>query len=205
MRSKTYNIVCSLTFILMYSQNAFAQNSKSSFAFQNSENVIDYLSALEVEYSGDDIFIFESFDDFVEFNAAGFLKGPLIHVFNSDGIYLEDISPDEVVTKLSSFKKIKKKPNSQAIHISTWSDGLVNIKDLRPLRIASNVDYYFVLNWALFINRDSNKELFKWYKVLKRQMLGGQSIQLILLDMDLQEGWNLSAEKKTNILKQANR
>lgn len=184
----------------------FAQNSKGLFEFQNYKSTSEYLNAGNFKYADDDLFIFENFESFYDFNGDGYLRGPVIYVFNSDGIFLEEIDPTEVEQKLSNFKRIQKKPKKNAFLIDKWLSSLVNYKTLEKIQKQENVDYYFVLNWAIFFNKPEKiKELFKWYEVLSRQKSDGQKIQIILFNMDLQDTWNLSEEKKASILSQANK
>lgn len=187
-------------------QIVIAQNNKAFFEFQNYESIANYLKQIEYKVSDEDVFIFKSFDNFVEYNKDGYLKGPIIYAFNSDGFYLEDITPDEIEEKISNFKKIEKKAKKNAVSIDKWISGIVNFNSHESIVREAKIDYYFVLNWAIFFNKpDSINELFKWYDALRRQKNDGQNIQIILLDMDLQDSWNLSSEKKSSILSQANK
>lgn len=182
------------------------QSQNSLFEFQNDNSIDKYLEENKLSCNKTELFIFKNFDSFITYNNNGYLVGPIVHVFNSDGIYLENFKLSEVIDKLSNFKNIRKKPKKKAINIDSWINKIVNYKTLQPLLKQDNKDYYFVLNWAIFFNKDINNEaLFKWYEVLERQKLKGKDIQIILINMDLQDSWDLSEEKKESILKQANK
>ena len=192
--------------ILFIFQLTIAQKNKALFEFQNTESVDNFLKKMKYKVNYEDVYIFRSFDGFFEYNKNGYLKGPIIYVFNSEGFFLEDITPLEVEEKLSNFKKIEKRAKKGAVTIEEWLSKIENFKDCQITERSSDFDYYFVLNWAIFFNKpDSINELFKWYDVLRRQKEQGQNIQIILLDMDLQDSWNLSPEKKSSILSQVNR
>ncbi len=184
---------------------AFAQQNKGLFKFESYESVSHYLNVEQLEYDINDLYVFKTFDEFWKFNTSGFLSGPVIHVFNSDGLYLDLIKSDEVMEKLSDFGNIQKKPKKNALHISSWFNGLINLKTQESIIKEDGASLYFVLNWAVFFNQPEKIELlFKWYDVLKRQQASGKNIQIVLLDMDLQEFWDLSEEKKQDMLKQFN-
>ncbi|MGY0391240.1 hypothetical protein ACW5R3_01615 [Bizionia sp. KMM 8389] len=184
---------------VIYSQNIL-------FEFQNSDKIESYLINNQQKFNNNNIATFKSFEDFLKFNNAGYLKGPVVHVFNKDGLYLEYIKIADVVDKLSNFKKIKNKPKKDAIHVDSWFDGLVNYKTLQPIVKQENTDFYFVLSWALFFNKPENIDaIFKWNDVLQRQKLKGEHIQIVLLNMDFQDSWELTPEKKADILKQVNK
>ncbi|QXP78692.1 MULTISPECIES: hypothetical protein [Winogradskyella] len=196
--------------ILLFSILSFSilslQSQNSLFEFQNDNSIDKYLEKNKLSCDKSELFIFKNFDSFITYNNNGYLVGPIVHVFNSDGIYLENFKLSEVIDKLSNFKNIRKKPKKKAINIDSWINKIINYKTLKPLLKQDNKDYYFVLNWAIFFNKDINNEaLFKWYEVLKRQKLNGKDIQVILINMDLQDSWDLSEEKKESILKQANK
>lgn len=187
MKTRNHTNFILFTFLLLSTLSI--QNQNSLFEFENNDSIDKYLE-----------------ENKLNCNNNGYLVGPIVHVFNSDGLYLENLKLSDVIDKLSNFKNIRKKPKKNAINIDSWINKIVNYKTLQPLLKQDNKDYYFVLNWAIFFNKDINNEaLFKWYEVLERQKLNGKDIQVILINMDLQDSWDLSEEKKESILKQANK
>jgi len=177
--------------------------SEDRFKFENDKAIEDYVETYALDFDDEDLFIFNDFEAFLKFNNEGYLLGPIVHVFNDEGLYLESIEPYEVDKKLSNFKKIKNKPSKKAIHVDHWFNNLVNYKTQEAIVKKGEADYYFVLNWAIFFKKpDSIKALSKWYKVLKRQQTDrGENIQIVLLNMDFQDSWNMSAEKREHLLK----
>lgn len=198
------NILILIMFIVLSNFYVYSQNTV--FEFQNGEKIERYLVENKFEFNNSDIAIFNTFEDFFKFNNDGYLIGPVVHVFDKDGLYLEYIKISDIIEKLSNFKKIRKNPKKNAIHIDSWFNGLVNYRTLQPLVKKEKADYYFVLSWAKFFNKRENMEaIFKWYDVLQRQKLKGENIQIVLLNMDFQDSWELAPEKKVDILKQANK
>lgn len=182
------------------------QSQTAVFEFQNAEKLDSFLLENQFEFNTNDLVVFNTFEDFFKFNNDGYLIGPVVHVFNKDGLYLEYIKISDIIDKLANFKKIRSKPKKDAIHIDSWFNGLVNYKTLQPLSKKEKVDYFFVLSWAKFFNKSENIDaLFKWYDVLLRQKLKDDNIQIVLLNMDFQDSWELSQEKKADLLKQANK
>ncbi|WP_156179534.1 hypothetical protein [Bizionia psychrotolerans] len=174
--------------------------------FKIKKKIESFLVQNQFDFNNNDIFIFKGFEDFFKFNNDGYLIEPVVHVFDKNGLYLEYIKPSEVIEKLSNFKKIRNNPKKNAIHIDSWINGFVNYNTLQPFVKQQNVEYYFVLSWALFVKKNENIEaIFKWYDVLQRQKLKGENIQIVLLNMDFQDSWELSTEKKEDLLKQANK
>ncbi|TYB75102.1 MULTISPECIES: hypothetical protein [Bizionia] len=198
------NILIFMGFLLV--SNFYIQSQNVVFEFQNSEKIESYLVEHQLKFNNNDIVIFKVFEDFFKFNNDGYLIGPVVHVFNKDGLYLEYIKIADIIDKLANFKRIRNKPKKEALHIDSWFNGLVNYKTLQPLVKQQNTDYYFVLSWAKFFNKPENIDaVFKWYEVLERQKLKGENIQIVLLNMDFQDSWELSPEKKEDLLKQANK
>ncbi|TYB78727.1 hypothetical protein [Bizionia myxarmorum] len=202
MRKKEFLIVFSVLIVSCFT----IQSQNSNFEFQNEEKIESFLVENQLEFNREDLVIFKNFEAFLKFNNDGYLIGPVVHVFDKDGLYLEYIKISDIIDKLSNFKKIRNKPKKDAIHIDSWFNDLVNYKTLQPLQKTENNDYYFVLSWAKFFNKSKNMDaLFKWYKVLQRQKIKGENIQIVLLNMDFQDYWELSPEKKEDLLKQANK
>ena len=192
-----------LYFILLLCPTVQGQNP--IFEFHDHESIDLYLEENQLEYNESELFIFKEFEGFYNYSNEGYLRGPVVHVFDSNGVYLEYLKVSEVIDKLSNFKNIRKRPKKDALNIDGWISRLVNYKTLTPLIKEADKDYYFVLNWGIFFNKPHNIEaLFKWNEVLQRQKLNGKNIQIIVLNMDLQESWGLSPEKQMDILKQAN-
>lgn len=201
-----YTKLLTLTSLMLFLTLKLNAQNEDRFKFENSQTIEEYINIHTPDFKDEDVFVFDDFESFLKFNNDGYLAGPIIHVFNGEGAYLEDIEPHEVEKKLSNFKKIKNKPSKKAILVGDWFNNLVNYKTLKPIIKKDKVDYYFVLNWALFLKKPDNiKELSKWYKVLQRQQTDrGENIQIVLLNMDFQDSWNMSKEKREHLLKVSN-
>ncbi|MDT0293067.1 hypothetical protein ACFQ3R_09670 [Mesonia ostreae] len=205
MRNYYIKVMQVTSLFLLTFLNINAQN-EDRFKFENSQTIEEYVNTHALDFKNEDVFVFNDFEAFIKFNNEGYLAGPLVHVFNDKGLYLESIEPYEVEKKLSNFKKIKNKPSKKAILVDDWFNNLVNYKTQEPIVKKDKVDYYFVLNWALFLKKpDSVKELSKWYKVLQRQQTDrDENIHIVLLNMDFQDSWNMSKEKREHLLKVSN-
>ena len=208
MRTYFYRTILLIFFSFTTIFSLFAQDKKGEFKFENTETIQEFLEKNQIQFNSDDLFVFKDFDSFLKYNEESFLRGPVIHVFDKNGMYLEILNTEKkIADKLIDLKKIKKKPNKNALNIDVWIDRLVNFKTYNTIEKQKNVDFYFVLNWGIFFNspNDSIRDISKWYEILKRQKTNGQNIQIILFNMDFQDMWNLSNEIKEDLLKQVNK
>lgn len=185
----------------------YPQNKKGVFKFEDKSTIENYLKEINIlDMAQEDIFIFKDFESLLEFSKKGHLHGPVVHVFDSEGNYLEAIEPDKTMDKLSDFKNIKHKAKKNAFNLDEWDTELVNIQTLNGLKKVNDCNYYFLIAWAKFFDNPQDiKEVYAWHDVLTRQKNKGIKIQVILLNMDLQNSWNLPEEKKENILQQLNK
>jgi hypothetical protein len=183
------------------------QNKKGVFKFEDKSTIENYLKEINIlNTAQDDIFIFKNFENLLKFSQGGHLHGPVVHVFDFEGNHLEAITPEKTMDKLSDFKNIKRKAKKDSFNFKEWSSMFVNIQTLNDLKKINKCEYYFVIAWAKFFDNPQDiKEVYAWYDVLNRQKNKGVEIQVILLNMDLQNSWNLPEEKKENILQQLNK
>ena len=106
--------------------------------------------------------------------------------------------------KLSNFKKINRKPNKDYPDLKFWREKLIHFNSKQILE-ERNSDFYFVLNWGFLHNDEESIELINhWYDVLKRHQDNGENIKVVLLNIDLQDQWDLSPESRENVLKIVN-
>lgn len=181
----------------------FSFGQTTTLKFESFESIVEYANNHKLDFNQEDLFVLGSLDDILDFSSSGLLKGPVVHVFSSEGLYLERIIPDNAKKKLTDFSRIRKKSKKNTYSMEKWFSQFVNCKDGTPISRKDNVDYYFVITWAFAFQGELRvSTAFKWYDLLQRKKVEGENIQIILLNLDLQELWNLSPEVKADLLKQ---
>lgn len=195
------NLKC-LPFFLLISFFSFGQNP--NFEFQDKNSIPVFLEKNDFSVDNKDLYVFKNLESFLEYNKNGYLIGPIIFVFNSKGEFLETIDPETAEKKLTNFKRIKNKSKKNINKIDFWKNKLLSLETSLTFEKVSTYEYYFIINWGIFFNEKNKfEELFDWYNILKRQRQN-YNIKIILLNMDLQNRWNLKDEVKMSILNQAN-
>ena len=171
---------------------AFCQNVKIDFKIENQNSITKYLDEKKVEYTLDDIAILRDIKVFGDYGKTERLVVPEAYFFNKDGFLLKNnnkgVGCGASIKNLSKILKSKYDVNET---IST------RLKDYKILGnndvLTEQYDIYILINWAIFL--DSNNETsFNWYKSLKSNK--DLKIKVILINLDVQESWNLTKEQK---------
>ena len=186
----------------------FAQK-EYTYNFKNSDSLDAYIEKYELPFQEGDIYITKDFENsFRPYSESKFLRSPRIYVFNAEGQFLESINNITSEKKLANFKKIRKRPEKNEPSLDFWTSKIVHYKTGNDYEDPKNYDYTFVVNWDL-IESEQTEQLIEiyseWYNVLLRQKAKGENIQIILLNIDLQEHWELSPYMRKFVLENVNR
>ena len=186
----------------------FAQK-EYTYNFKNSDSLDAYIEKYELPFQEGDIYITKDFENsFRPYSESKFLRSPRIYVFNAEGQFLESINNITSEKKLANFKKIRKRPEKNEPSLDFWTSKIVHYKTGNDYEDPKNYDYTFVVNWDL-IESEQTEQLIEiyseWYNVLLRQKAKGENIQIILLNIDLQERWELSPYMRKFVLENVNR
>ena len=186
----------------------FAQK-QYTYNFKNSDSLDAYIEKYELPFQEGDIYITKDFENsFRPYSESKFLRSPRIYVFNAEGQFLESINNITSEKKLANFKKIRKRPEKNEPSLDFWTSKIVHYKTGNDYEDPKNYDYTFVVNWDL-IESEQTEQLIEiyseWYNVLLRQKAKGENIQIILLNIDLQERWELSPYMRKFVLENVNR
>jgi len=186
----------------------FAQK-EYTYNFKNSDSLDAYIEKYELPFQEGDIYITKDFENsFRPYSESKFLRSPRIYVFNAEGQFLESINNITSEKKLANFKKLRKRPEKNEPSLDFWTSKIVHYKTGNDYEDPKNYDYTFVVNWDL-IESEQTEQLIEiyseWYNVLLRQKAKGENIQIILLNIDLQERWELSPYMRKFVLENVNR
>ena len=171
---------------------AFCQNVKIDFKIENQNSITKYLDEKKVEYTLDDIAILRDIKVFGDYGKTERLVVPEAYFFNKDGFLLKN--NNKGVGCGASIKNLSKILKSKYDVNETISTRLRDYKILGNNDVLTEqYDIYILINWAIFL--DSNNETsFNWYKSLKSNK--DLKIKVILINLDVQESWNLTEGQK---------
>lgn len=186
----------------------FAQ-SGYVFKFGNSDSLDVYIKKDELLFHPEDVYIVKDFESFKEYTQASFFRSPMIYVFNKEGDYLERFDNMSAERKLSNFKRIRNKPDKDKPNLDFWTQKIAHYKSGAVFEDSHLYNYTFVINWGYLLEGGEGPKIVKilneWYKVLLRQKASGKDIKIIMLNIDLQDHWNLSQTWRDWVLEQINK
>ncbi|MGO3708286.1 MAG: hypothetical protein ACTJGD_03695 [Mesonia hippocampi] len=194
-----------LFFVLSFS--VYAQPSYI-YTFKSADSITRYIEQNKLMFQPEDVYITKDFESFKAYSETKYYQTPRIYIFNSEGDFLETITNVNAERKLSNFKRIKKKPARNESNLDFWTQKLIHYKSENLYKDTHTYTYTFVINWYLLDTEQKPivLKLWKeWYDVLLRQKAAGEDIQIILLNIDAQDYWELSPTWREYVLENLNR
>jgi len=159
---------------------------------ENQNSLETYLNEFGIEtehlYTLKDIFAFK------EFHFTGKLNFTDVLFFNSDGYLVKNrFNKGECSQVINEIEQINSAEFEKNTKVDYW------LKYIKPIKQSSietegEKEYTVIINWAKFIGK-YNKQSFEWYNELKNSP-SYSKINVIFLNLDIQEDWELSQEDK---------
>lgn len=181
-----------ISFFFITSIYCFAQKNISiDFNIENEESLKAYLTENKVSFENDDLYYIKDFNSFAYLNNNDKLQVPEILFFNSNGYLVKNrFNDNECSQVINEIEKINSLKFNKKITINDW------LKHISPLNqdITENGSLFIIINWAKFVDK-FNEQSFEWYKELKNQN-SNLKVNCILLNLDIQENWNLTEQQK---------
>jgi hypothetical protein len=150
-----------------------------------------------VDFDEKDLAVLNNVNAFAVFNDKERISVPEAYFFNKEGKRVKDnfrgTSCGQVI---SNPEKISKAPASGDEHLNEWLKYISLYKAGGENVISGAYDAYVIIPWAIFltsVSKDINQTSFNWYRSLKDY----KNIKVILLNLDVQQGWELSNEQKS--------
>lgn len=195
------------SFIIVFASPILAQ-SNYEFNFKNSDSLNSYIENNNLLFHPEDIYIVKDLESYKAYTQSDFYASPIILVFNAEGKFLENIDNISSEKKLSNFKKIKSKPKKDQPVLAFLTEKIVHYETGKDFQSKNEYSFTFVINWLLITGEQKSiiiEILNEWYNVLSRQKSNGENIRIILLNMDVQDHWDLSPKWQNYVLENLNR
>jgi len=161
----------------------------------DNDKMIEFLNKQKVEYKQNDLVYFKDLKSFLYFSKNGKLTVPDHFVYNKDQFLInEGLDKDECG---ALFQALDQTSLYKIDTNSTLDSFLSTINFVNKDEGSQEKEFVIFITWALFAHKNSNKESFKNYTELKKKY--GDRVQVYLLNIDINESWNLTSEQK-NIL-----
>ncbi len=159
--------------------------------------MLAFLDRNNVDYKKEDLATLNSAYAYGLFSNNGYLKVPEAHFFNSDGYRVHNnFKGTNCGQVINNADKINTAPTDKKELINDFAENFDFMAV--PNEAQTKYDAYVVISWGIFADKDvhqANETAFKWYKSLKKNY-PDMKIKVILLNIDLQEKWQLTKEQE---------
>ena len=184
-----------LLILISFSISSFSQTKvEINFHIENDSSIVKYLKEKKIDFSNNEIATLKSFKTFAEYSRDGKLIIPEAFFYNSKGEQINNkgrgVNCSSEIKKLEKISKMKSNPNN------TLNDFLTDINIIENEKIIEdNIDLYIIITWGKFLNTESETS-FNWFSKIRK--IKDMKIKLLLLNLDIQENWNMTeVQKKT--------
>ena len=185
--------IIKLLLIALISFSCFAQKKvEINFKMENDSTILQYLKENKIDFSNNQIATLRGIGTFGEYGRAKKLTVPDAFFFNSKGELIKNegkgMDCAAELKKLEKVSKMKSDPNQ------TLTNFLDDITILDGSELADEtIDLYIVITWGKFLSSESETSL-NWFSSLKKEE--NLKIKVLLLNLDIQERWNLTDDQK---------
>ena len=179
------------SFFILFISCSAQKNISIPFTVENKDSLNTYLIENKVEFEKNDLYTIKDFTSFAHFNNDGKLQVPEILFFNSNGYLVKNrFNNNECSQVINEIEKINSLKFNKKITINDW------LEHISPLNQDSTVkdNIYIIINWAKFVDK-FNGQSFEWYNQLRNKN-SNLKVNCILLNLDIQEKWNLTEPQK---------
>ncbi len=187
----------SLCFILILQACSTTRKVSIDFVRQDTVALENYLQEAKVDFDEKDLAVLNNVNAFAVFNDKERISVPEAYFFNKEGKRVKDnFKGTSCGQVISNPEKISKAPASGEEHLNDWLKYISLYKAGSDNLINDGYDAYVIIPWAIFmtsVSKDINQTSFNWYRSLKNH----KNIKVILLNLDVQQGWELSNEQKS--------
>lgn len=180
-------------FLLINSNVVFSQNEKRLSLIDN-DKMIEYLNNRKVKYDKKDLVYIKDLKSFLNYNNRKLLV-PDYFVYNKDLFLInQGLDKDECGSLFLALDEtsLYKIDNNNTLDSFFKTLDFVDKNQKKGAK-----DFVVFITWGTFAHKNSNKDSFETYSKIKKKY--GDRVQVYLLNLDLNESWNLTSEQK-NIL-----
>jgi hypothetical protein len=182
-----------LLILIFFSIQSFSQKKvEVNFQIENDSSIVKYLVEKKVDFINNQIATLKTFNGFVRFNNEGKLVIPEAYFYNSKGELINNkgkgVNCGSEIKELEKISKMKSYPNN------TFNDFLKDVDIIENEKnVENSFDLYIVITWGKFLNSESETSL-NWFSNIRK--VKEMKIKILLLNLDLQEKWNLTDDQK---------
>ncbi len=176
--------------------SSFAQKNKDIILrIEDDSSLVNYLKEHKINFSNSQVATLKGIGTWAEFSRAKKLTIPSAFFFNSNRELIKNKGKGTYCG--AELKKIEKISKMKTDANQTLEDFLNHITILDGSEfIDNNVDVYIIIAWGKFANSQSQISL-NWFSKLKNQEY--LRMKIMLLNIDLQESWNVTDEQKKHL------
>ncbi len=193
-------LLFTLTFIISFS--AFAQKKKPSqhIKIENNSTLQTFLEENDVPINVKDLATLDYLGSWIEFNNNDFLHVPSAYFFNREGYRTAKKFVGERCSQtIKGIEKIDSYKVDKDENINDWVSKYMAFPFTSEPVFGEPYDAYVIIFYCKCLDEfdDVNATAFRWYKSLINN--DKVKVKAILLNLDIQESWNITDEQKKAI------
>lgn len=190
-----------LLFILSFfvSFLAIAQKHKPSghYEWENNNTLKTFLETNDVEINVKDLATLDYFNSWAYFDNNGFIQVPNAVFFNREGYRIaKNFVGEKCSQAIKGMEKIDTYKVNKDENINEWVSKYMAFPFTKEPIFDEAYDAYVVIFYCKCLDSydDVNATAFRWYKSLKEN--DKIKVKAILLNLDIQDTWQLTDEQK---------
>ena len=173
---------------------AYRRNVPLELGLENTTTLTRYLDENKVAYDVKDLATLDHINSWIYFNNNKMLSVPEAYFYNKDGFRItEDFKGDRCGAAISGIDKINSYKFDSNDSLNKWMADYLVFPFTQENVFDHAYDGYVVIFYGkVFSKYKTNPTSFNWYNRLKEN----KNIKTILLNIDLQDNWEITAEQK---------
>ncbi|MDV6169985.1 hypothetical protein R1T16_16220 [Flavobacterium sp. DG1-102-2] len=194
-------LLFTLVFIIPFT--AGAQNKKkpaAHFEWENNTTLTKFLEENDVEINIKDLATLDYIGSWAYFNNNNFIQVPSAIFFNREGYRIaKDFVGEKCSQTIKDMDKIDTYKVNKDENINDWVSKYMAFPFTTEPVFGEPFDAYVIIFYCKCLNSydDVNATSFRWYKSLKNN--NKVKVKVILLNLDIQDTWELNDEQKKAI------
>ncbi|AWI24630.1 hypothetical protein [Flavobacterium pallidum] len=190
----TFNKLILLCLLAISNSGNAQQSVAVTFTLQDVASLERYLSEQGVAFRATDLVTLKNFNAFANYNKQDKLSVPEIYFFNREGFMVRNrFNKNECTEVIGDIDKINAMKAIRTEKLSAW---LSQIAVSEGNDTQTSPDCTIIIDWAVFAGKEMNAQAFEWYREINKQKANGRKIKCYLLNLDLQQSWNLTDNQK---------
>lgn len=188
-------LILALALAATFTNCSITYTKKLELKQENKTTLASYLDERKVNYDIKDLATLDHINSWIHFNDNKLLMVPHAIFFNKYGARItENFNEQKCSAAINGIEDINNYAADTNDNLNKWLADYITFPFTEETIFTEEYDGYVLLLYGKFAGKSSNAATFNWYRSIRED----KSIKLrpILLNIDLQDNWEMSAEQK---------